>query len=201
MKKKGIVEKHIVTWIFFMNIILFGFKKCGKTYYGLKAAQKLHMHFIDSDLLLEQHYHKVYKKNLPYREIAKNHGFPFFKNLEKHVVSSLMQQKNSIISLGGGVVLDPENVSRLEQLGPMIYIKASKETLEQKLLSSETPGYINPESPITSFDSMYEERLPIYEGIKAHVIDIEGLSEKEILEKICLYVEDAKEKNHDSTQP
>lgn len=179
-----------------MNIILFGFKKCGKTYYGLKAAQKLHMHFVDSDLLLEQHYHKIYHQELSYRDIAKKHGFPFFKTLEKHVVSLLMQQKNSIISLGGGVVLDPENVMRLEQLGAMVYLKVSKRTLEHRLLSSEPPAYIDSKNPVSSFEAMYEERLPIYEGVKAHTIDIEGLTEEEILQKICLFIQEIKEKNH-----
>ncbi len=179
-----------------MNIILFGFKKCGKTYYGLKVAQRLHMHFVDSDLLLEQHYHKIYHQNLSYREVAKKHGFPFFRNLEKHVVSLLMQQKNTIISLGGGVVLDPENVIRLEQLGVMVYLKVSQKTLEQRLLSSEPPAYIDAQNPIKSFEAMYEERLPIYEGIKAHTIDIEGCSEEEVLQKICLFIQEVKEKNH-----
>lgn len=176
-----------------MNIILFGFKKCGKTYYGLKAAQKLHMHFVDSDLLIEQHYHKIYHEELSYRDIAKKHGFPFFRNLEKHVVSLLIQQKNSIISLGGGVVLDPENITRLEQSGIMVYLKVSKKTLEHRLLSSEPPAYIDSAHPVESFDAMYKERLPIYEGIKAHVIDTEGLTEKEILEKICLFIQEIKE--------
>ncbi|MES2200427.1 MAG: shikimate kinase [Chlamydiota bacterium] len=179
-----------------MNIILFGFKKCGKTYYGLKVAQKLHMHFVDSDLLLEQHYHKIYHQNLSYREIAKKHGFPFFRNLEKHVVSLLVQQKNSIISLGGGVVLDQENVIRLEKSGVMVYLKLSKETLEHRLLSSEPPAYIDSKDPISSFNAMYEERLPIYEAIDAHIIDIEGLSEEEIVHKICLFIEEVKEKNN-----
>lgn len=179
-----------------MNIILFGFKKCGKTYYGLKAAQKLHMHFVDSDLLIEHHYQKVYHHNLSYREIVKKHGFPFFRSLEKHIVSTLVQQKNSIISLGGGVVLDPENVSRLEQSGAMIYLKASKNTLEHRILSNEPPAYIDVDHPHESFEALYNERLPIYEGIKAHTIDTDGITEEEILHKIFQYIEKIKEKDH-----
>lgn len=179
-----------------MNIILFGFKKCGKTYYGLKVAQKLHMHFIDSDLLLEELYEKTYHEKISYREIAKKHGFPFFRKLERQIVSVLMQQKNSIISLGGGVVLDPDNVARLHQTGTMIYLKASKATLEQRTLSHDPPAYIDPEHPVESFEHLYEERLPIYEGISAQRIDTEGLSEKEIIDTICHLIEKIRGQGH-----
>lgn len=179
-----------------MNIILFGFKKCGKTYYGLKAAQKLHMHFVDSDLLVEQQYKKIHHEELSYREIAKKHGFPFFRNLEKQVIPLLMQQKNTIISLGGGVVLDSENVSRLEQTGILIYLKASKETLEHRVLSGEIPSYIDPKRPIESFEELYDQRLPIYESIPAHVIHTDGQTEADILHKICHFIEGVQEKKH-----
>lgn len=171
-----------------MNILLFGFKKCGKTYYGLKAAQRLHMHFVDTDILLEQYYHKLYHKELSYRDIAKQHGFPFFRNLEKHVVSQIMQLKNTVVSLGGGVVLDPDNVSRLEQTGLLVYLKASKQTLEHRILSGDHPAYIDSQRPVASFEEVYTERVAIYEKIPAQVIETEGMGEEEILETICSLV-------------
>jgi shikimate kinase len=179
-----------------MNIILFGFKKCGKTYYGLKVAQKLHMHFVDSDLILEEIYEKTYHQKLSYREIAKKHGFPFFRKMEKQVVSHLMQQKNSIISIGGGMVLDPDNVARLHQTGTMVYLKTSKATLEHRTLSHEPPAYIDPQHPLESFEALYNERLPIYEGIAAHTIDTEGLEEKHIIDTICHFIHEVREQKN-----
>ena len=58
-----------------MNIVLFGYKKCGKTYFGLKVAQKLHMNFIDSDHLIEELFFKIQHYKLSYREIAKKYGY------------------------------------------------------------------------------------------------------------------------------
>ena len=174
-----------------MNILLFGFKKCGKTYYGLKVAQKLHMHFIDSDLLLEEYYEKIYLENLSYREIAKKHGFDFFRKLEQKILPWIMQQKNSIISLGGGMVLHPDNVARLQQVGTMVYLNVSKETLKQRLLSSEPPIYIDPHHPVESFETMYHARLPIYESISAKCLDIEGMTENQIIEALCTIVREA----------
>ena len=177
-----------------MNIILFGFKKCGKSYYGLKAAQKLHMHFVDSDLLIEKVYTQIYHKTLSYRDIVRKHGFPFFRMLEKLVLPLLMSEKNSLISLGGGMVLDPENVERLQELGPLIFLKVPKEVLQKRILSSDPPAYIDSNHPIESFDAFYQERLPIYESIPSHVIEMNEDSEEESLEKLIDLISEIKKK-------
>ncbi len=178
-----------------MNIMLFGFKKCGKTYFGLKAAERLHMPFIDSDLLVEKLYTKIHHKKLSYRDIVKKHGFPFFCELEKHAVSLLLKEKNSIISLGGGVILDPENVERLKQIGSLVYIKAPKEVLLHRFLSHEPPSYVDPLNPISSFEAIYQKRLPIYESIASDVIDIGEDSEEEVLDKLTFLINKIKEKD------
>lgn len=180
-----------------MNIILFGFKKCGKTYYGLRAAQKLGMNFVDSDLLLEKLYEQIHHKTLSYREISKKHGFSFFRNLENHVVSLLCQEKNSVISLGGGVVLNEENIARLQQIGHLVYIKSPKELLRQKILSGDLPSYFDPNHPSEAFESFYKERLPIYESIPAHVLDTTNKTEEQILEELFEFISHRR-KPHDS---
>lgn len=177
-----------------MNIILFGFKKCGKSYYGLKAAQKLHMHFIDSDLLIEKVYTQIYHQTLSYRDIVRKHGFPFFRMLEKLVLPLLMQEKNSLISLGGGMVLDQENVERLRELGPLIFLNVPKEVLQKRILSSDPPAYIDPHHPVESFEAIYKERLPIYEAIPAHVLEMNEDLEEDNLDKLIELIAEIKKK-------
>ncbi len=179
-----------------MNIILFGFKKCGKTYYGLRAAQKLGMHFIDSDLLLEKVYEQIHHQSLSYREIAKKHGFAFFRQLEKHVISLLLQEKNSIISLGGGVILEEENVERVQQIGKLVYIKTPKEQLKQRIFSGDLPAYFDPKHPVDSFESMYSERLPVYESIPSFVLDTKSKTEEEILGELFSFIQGCKSHHH-----
>jgi shikimate kinase len=178
-----------------MNIMLFGFKKCGKTYYGLKVADRLGMNFADSDLLVEKLYTKIQHESLPYRQIAQKHGFPYFRDLEKHVIPLLAEEKNCIISLGGGIVLDPENLERLQKVGIMIFLKTPKSVLEKRLLSHELPNFLDPKDPRASFEKFYEERLPIYEGIAAHVIDTENKTEEEVLEDLCCFIKLVKDQD------
>lgn len=180
-----------------MNIILFGFKKCGKTYYGLKVADRMHMDFVDSDLLVEQLYTKIHHETLPYREIVKKHGFPYFRDLEKHVIPLLAEQKNSIISLGGGMILDPDNLERLKQIGVLVFLKTPKKTLEKRILSHELPPFLDPKDPLASFEQFYHERLPIYEAIPAHVIDTGSKKEEEVLEDLCTFVREIRDQSFD----
>ncbi len=172
-----------------MNIILFGFRKCGKTYYGIKLAQKLHKEFIESDHLIEELYAAQHHQSLSYRDIAKKHGFDFFRSLEKHVVLLLLQKKNYVLSLGGGVVLDPENVARLQEHSLMIYLEAPKDVLKARILSGDIPYYLNPEHPAASFDTFYQEREPIYAKVSPYKIRIEHKSEEDVFKELCSLIE------------
>ena len=167
-----------------MNVVLFGFTKCGKVYYGLKASEALKMNFLNSNLVVEKLYTKMYHQELSYREIVKKHGFPFFSQLEKRAIATLAQGSNSIISLGGSLALDNENVERLQEIGPMIFIKTSKSVLKSRLLSHEVPSHIDPRNPVESFEALYAKREPIYEAIDAHVIDTEDKSEDEVMKQL-----------------
>ncbi len=179
-----------------MNVILFGFKRCGKTHYGLKLAHHLHMHFLDTDHLVEQRYLQIHKEPLPYRDIVKKHGFAFFRQLEKEVLLSIAHVKNTVIAVGGGVVLDPENVERLQKIGMLIYLKTDKETLKKRILSHDPPAYFDPEHPVESFETMYETRLPIYEQVQAHWIDTAKHPEETVLQKIVYLIQSAQDEKN-----
>ncbi len=178
-----------------MNIFLFGFKKCGKVYFGMKLAQQLDKEFIESDHLLEKLYVDEYHKALAYREIEKKHGFRFFCDYEKKVVSHLTQKNNCIISLGGGIVLNEKNVTRLKKTGTLIYLKAAKEDLKLRILSGDIPHYLESKHPGESFDSFYEERMPIYDSVDATQVDTSNKTEEMITNEICELIKSQKEQH------
>ena len=166
-----------------MNLILFGFKGCGKTYYGKRVAAKLHLPFIDTDDLIEQLYFKRYHSPLSCRQIALEKGGVFFRKLEKEVIHSLSIEK-AIIALGGGAVLDEDNVSYLKKLGKLVYLKIDKETLKKRMLSNELPSFLDPNDPEESFENMYHDRKKKYEDIGAAVIDLREKTEQAIIEAL-----------------
>jgi len=155
------------------NLVLFGFKSCGKTTLGKRLAKKLARHFIDTDWLIEALYAKEQGEQRRCREIALQWGEKTFRLLEKRVIHVLTVQ-NAVIAVGGGAVLDEENCQKLRALGTLLYVPCPKEVLKSRLLRPPLPSFLDPQDPEGSFERVYDERLACYEKIEAMRID--GLS-------------------------
>lgn len=167
-----------------MNIILFGFKLSGKTYYGSLLAKKLQCRFIDTDKLIEDEYLKMAGVKLSCRQIYLEIGSGPFRLLERKVISRLSLIKDSVISLGGGSLLDPLMVKSVRSLGVMVFLNSSKEVIKQRIFSDELPSFIDPTNPKESFDKIYETRRSLYEKIPSYCLNLEGKSDHEVLEEL-----------------
>lgn len=141
-----------------MNLILFGFKGVGKTTTGKMIARYINCPFFDTDELLEQRLQK--RVSTLYTEL----GSLAFREEEKKTVLSLKSVTGSVIAVGGGTVLDFENVRILQSIGKMVYLKASFETVSRRI---KTPSFLD---STTSLKEVYEKRVPIYESICAEVV-------------------------------
>jgi shikimate kinase len=116
------------------NLILCGFKGCGKTYFGKRASALLQIPFIDTDQLIEEAYLRLFNTPLSCTQIGREKGNSYFRQLEKECIHSLGDIKNSLISLGGGSILDPDNVLFLKKRGMLLYLKMDKEVLKKRML-------------------------------------------------------------------
>jgi shikimate kinase len=164
------------------TLILCGFKNCGKSTVGKALAEKLGFTFMDTDHLLESAYEKKYTKVLKCPEIYKEHGSDFFRQLESDVIQGLPTAENRILALGGGSVLNPKNTQHLKSLGKIIYLRASKDLLKQRMHQNRVPEFVNKADPDLSFEKIYEERYKIYEDIADFIIDVETKKEKTVPE-------------------
>ncbi len=161
-----------------MNLILFGFKGCGKTFYGKRFAEKTHRPFVDTDDQLMNLYVQETGESLSVREIYRKYSEEGFRFLEKRAIEQLANLSNTIISLGGGAILDPENQEVLGKIGELVYLQAGIQTLRKRTFEKELPAYLQDES---AFDTMYKARLLIYESIPAHRINVDLLDEPAVI--------------------
>ena len=164
-----------------MNLILFGFKASGKTHFGKLLSSKMHRPFIDTDDLVLELYEKDSGKKLSARQIYKKLGKEGFRNLETRALSLLKEVKNSIISLGGGAVLKPENIRILQSVGALVFLQASPEKLKERIFKEELPSFLDSTDPESSFYEMVQERGPIYQSIPARTIDTDILDEAGVI--------------------
>ena len=157
-----------------MHLILFGFKGCGKTHFGKRLSEVLQLPFIDTDDLLGMH------PSALYGEV----GEKAFRERETAAILGLSPPAASVIAVGGGAVLNPANVAHLQKEGMLIYLQVSFATVQKRVLQGKIPSFVDPKDPEGSFLQIYRARLSVYEGIPAERIDVDRLSESEVMEQL-----------------
>lgn len=171
------------------NLILFGYKSSGKTYYGRRLAEELRRVFIDTDQLIEETYAKKFNEKLDCRGISIKIKEEGFRLLESEVMDVIAQSSNAIISLGGGAVLNPENCLKLKKSGKLIFLEADKEVIRQRIFSGDTPSFLDPHDLQNSFEKMYEKRLSIYSNISPLKVSIQEKTDRQVLDELIIIAE------------
>ena len=115
-----------------MNAIFFGFKRCGKTTLGKAVAKRLDRPFIDTDELLGAPPSTLYHKM----------GEEKFRILEANVIRALPPLHHAIISVGGGAMINPNNVHILSRLGTLIYLKVDEIVLAERNCRKPLPAFL-----------------------------------------------------------
>jgi len=151
------------------NLILFGFKGVGKTYFGKLVADALKLPFIDTDDLIEKGF------ELSVKEIYEKVGEEEFRKIETKVILELIDS-SSIIALGGGAPLSSQNIEHLQKIGQFAYLFADFPRVEKRVQSA---------SFLTkSLYQTYLDRMKIYEKIPAKKIDLTLLDDERIVEEL-----------------
>lgn len=169
-----------------MKLVLIGFKNSGKTSVGRILSEQLHIPFLDTDDLIESYYHKQHACFKSVREIYQFEGAQYFRTLERDIIQSACMENESVISTGGGSLLNTENCLALKRFGQLVYLDASPESLYNRLSSESLPAYIDALEPKKSFIQHYESRKKIYQAYADLTIDTHHKTIKEITDEILL---------------
>ena len=164
-------DKSVVIFIIYMNIILIGFKGCGKTLIGKTLAAKLKRGFYDTDSIIESIYAEEIKSYLSFREIYKKHGSEYFRNLERKALKRVEGFESSIISLGGGTLFLGKDVYGKFKGHIVIYLHVEPDILYERIIKNGIPVFFDSLNPRQSFNKLYAERLPSYKRLANIVID------------------------------
>ena len=116
-----------------VRIVLTGFRGTGKTRVGELLAHMLNVPFIDTDTLIEK------RAGMTIYEIFQKYGEEYFRKKECDAIASLYLT-DSVISTGGGAIMNPSNVAALRKGSVMFLLTADDRTIEQRIARTERPS-------------------------------------------------------------
>lgn len=125
------------------SLVLIGFMGSGKTTLGVKLSYRLRMPVEDTDRLIER------REGRSVSEIFADDGEEYFRRLETELLEELAEKAGGrIYSVGGGTPVREENRRLLKRLGRVIYLKASPETVYERIRDDATRPLLQCPDPL-----------------------------------------------------
>ena len=146
-------------------IYLTGFMASGKSTIAPILANTLGYEFLDIDAEIT----KVTGQSVS--EIFHDYGEPYFRSVERTILADASRRHGWVVSLGGGTVVDRENLSVVQATGILIYLKTDPEHIfrrvkyktDRPLLQSPDGSSLPDEELRTRISSLLLLREPFYE--------------------------------------
>ena len=135
----------------------------GKTSVGKKLAQRLQRSFIEMDQEIEK------RERMSIAQIFKEKGESYFRAREAALVKQLALQRGLVIATGGGVVLDPQNISLFAIQGIMICLDASVDVIYDRVKSYTHRPLLQVPDPRAAIEQLLLQRKDNYAQIPLHV--------------------------------
>ncbi|MFI3175945.1 MAG: shikimate kinase [Eubacteriales bacterium] len=161
------------------QIILVGFMGCGKSSVGRSLAGQIRYEYCDVDAVIEQ------QEKCTIADIFKAKGEAYFRSLEVACFQQLLEQEErTVIATGGGLPMAEENQKQLEQHPMVIYLKASSQTIYERVKRDRTRPLLQTEDPKGTIDSLLELRTPVYESVANLIVETDGKSVERVWREI-----------------
>jgi shikimate kinase len=146
-------------------VYLVGMPGAGKTVVGRELAGRLGVPFVDLDAEIER------EQGAAVTEIFERGGEGAFRALEAAALVRAGAEDPSVVSCGGGVVLEPANRITLRNTGTVVYLDVPLEQLQARVRPGEDRPLIREEGDL---ERLLAERGPLYREFAAHVVDGSG---------------------------
>ena len=152
------------------NVVLVGMPGAGKSTAGVLLAKTLGYGFLDTDILLQQ------QEGALLQTILDTRGADAFLDAEEAVISAL-DCRCTVIAPGGSAVCRKGAMARLKELGPVIYLRLSCASVEERLSNIRTRGVVM--APGQTIRSLYDARAPLYLSCADRTVDADGQTPEE----------------------
>lgn len=157
------------------NLIFIGMPAVGKSTVGVVVAKRLGKQFIDTDLLIQEQEKKLL------REIIAEVGDEGFLKIENQVNRDV-DVENAVISPGGSIVYCEEAMKHYKEIGTVIYLQASFETIKQRIRNPKKRGVVLKEGQ--TLKDLYDERTPLFEQYADIIVNEDACEIGDTIERV-----------------
>lgn len=160
------------------NIMLIGFMGVGKSTISARLKELLPVEYVEMDALIAG------KAGMTIADIFERYGEEYFRDLETGMIKELGNQKNLLVSCGGGAVLRDENVRLMKEGGKIVLLTASPETIYERVKDSKERPILNADMSVSHIEELMERRREKYERAADLVVSTDGKN----VDEICMEV-------------
>lgn len=171
-----------------MNIILIGFKSCGKSTIGRELARRLARAFVDTDTLLENLHTQATQEHLSCRAICRQYGEPYFRTLEQQMIPQLRRYDHAVIAVGGGTFINHPIPLAIRANATIFYLDTAPALLLARIQTGGVPSFFKPGDVEQAFQQLLQTRDPIYRALADYTIPIRTDDPQEAIHRILTYV-------------
>ncbi len=157
------------------TISLIGMPGVGKSTVGVLLAKRCGLRFVDSDLDIQV------AGGTTLQELLERDGYRALRALEERVLLQL-PLPGAVLSTGGSAVYSVPVMNRLAAAGPVIYLRASLDTLQCRVAANPLRGIAS--DGAQSFADIYRERTPLYQQFATLQVDTEQRDPERIVDDI-----------------
>ncbi len=166
------------------NLVITGFSGTGKSLVAMEVALRLNWDFLDTDDEI------VRQTGKPIAEIFRQDSEGKFRELEREMIRKACQQRQTVIAIGGGAIVDLQNYELLAKTGVIVCLEAKPETIYERLFreaarspETEVRPLLAVDNPLERIRQLKASRQPYY--AKADwTIHTDGLSVSEVAEEV-----------------
>jgi shikimate kinase/3-dehydroquinate synthase len=166
------------------NLVLTGFSGTGKSLVAREVARRLSWAFVDTDDEI------VKQAGKPIARIFGQEGETTFRELESEAIAKACQQRQTVIAIGGGAIVDRRNYELLAETGLIVCLEARPETIYERLFreaacspGTEVRPLLTVRDPLERIRELKASRQPYYAEAD-WTIHTDGLSISEVAEEV-----------------
>jgi len=148
------------------NLIITGFSGTGKSLVAKEVARGLNWSFLDTDDEI------VKQTGKPIAEIFRQDGEDKFRELEREMIRKACQKSQTVIAIGGGAIVDPQNYELLAKTGLIVCLEAKPETIYERLFreaayspETEVRPLLANDNPLERIRQLKASRQPYYANV------------------------------------